>query len=84
MGGPRKKQPTPPTPKSHDIVHCLFSKRQVKLEKDADDDEPQQPPVETQEPSPIGEPEPQEPAQETQEPVEDILLEERSKASLGP
>ena len=80
---PRKNKPTAPAPPSQNIVNCLFSKRQVKLEKDADDDEPQKPP-ETQEPSPIGEPEPQEPAQETQEPPEDILLEEPRKASLGP
>ena len=80
----KKKQPTAAPPASQNIVNCLFSKRQVKLEKDADDDEPQEPPVETQEPSPIGEPEPQEPAQETQEPPEDILLEEPRKASLGP
>ena len=82
-----KNKPTAPAPPSQNIVSCLFSKRHVKIEKAADDDELEKPPAETQEPSPIGEPEPQEPqepAQETQEPVEDILLEERSKASLGP
>ena len=80
----KKNKPTAPAPPSQNIVSCLFSKRHVKIEKAADDDEPEKPPAETQEPSPIGEPEPQEPAQETQEPVEDIVLEERSKASLGP
>jgi len=69
MGGARKKQPTPPP--SQNIVKCLFSKRQVKLEKDADDDEPQEPPGGEHEPSPIQE--------ETQQEAE-----EPPKASLGP
>ena len=83
----KKNKPTAPAPPSQNIVNCLFSKRHVKIEKGPDDDEPTKPeeePAATEEPSPIGEPEPQEPAQETQEPVEDIALEERSKASLGP
>jgi hypothetical protein len=80
----KNKKPTAPAPQSQNIVNCLFSKRHVKLEKDADDDEPQEPPVETQEPSPIGEPETQEPAQETQVPPEDVLLGEPPEASLGP
>ena len=83
----KKTKPTAPAPPSHDIVSCLFSKRNVKIEKTADDDEPTKPeeePAETEEPSPIGEQGPQEPAEETQVPVEEVVPEERSKASLGP
>ena len=69
MGKGRNKQPT--TPPSHDIVNCLLSKRQVKVEKTADDDEPHHK-------DPLGgehEPASQEETQEAEEP---------RKASLGP
>ena len=70
MGGARKKQPTPPP--SQNIVNCLFSKRQVKVERNPDDDEPhhKEPPGGEHEPAPI-----QEETQEAEEPRE---------ASLGP
>ena len=71
MGGARKKQPTAPPP-SQNVLNCLFSKRQVKVERNPDDDEPhhKEPPGGAHEPAPI-----QEETQEAEEPRE---------ASLGP
>ena len=74
MGGARKKQPTAPPPQSQNVLNCLFSKRQVKLEKDADDDEPQEPPGAEQEA--------EVPRKATQGKPQEA--EEPPKASLGP
>jgi hypothetical protein len=78
----KAKKATAPAPQDQNIVSCLFSKRHVKIEKTASDDD------ETQEPPPIATFE--EPAQETQEHVEETQEpaqepeHKNAKASLGP